>query len=41
MLGDLYRWKDSGILSVMVQQGPMKEQKYSPLRILDFTLKHD
>ena len=41
MLGDLYRWKKSGILSVMVQQGAMKEEYESTLRILDFVFKQE
>ena len=37
MLGDLYRWKKEGILSVMVQQSPKKTHEPTPLRILDFS----
>ena len=38
MLGDYYRWKDSAVLSIMVQeQGrPWKGHKPTTLRILDF-----
>ena len=36
MLGDFYRWQDSGVLSVMVQDRPVKNHQPTPLRILDF-----
>jgi hypothetical protein len=36
MLGDIYRWKESGILSVLVQESPTGERESTPLRILDF-----
>ena len=36
MLGDLYRWKESGILSIMVQEKPKQGHEPSSLRILDF-----
>jgi hypothetical protein len=36
MLGDPVRWKQSGVLSVMVQQGPSKKHEPTPLRVLDF-----
>ncbi len=36
MLGDVYRWKNDGILSVMVQGMPSTVHKSTPLRILDF-----
>lgn len=36
MLGDLYRWKASGILSVVVQAPPKKVHAPSALRVLDF-----
>ncbi|MCP4614158.1 MAG: hypothetical protein GY845_36190 [Planctomycetes bacterium] len=39
MLGDLYRWKKEGILSVMVQQSPTKSHEPTPLRILDFSFE--
>jgi hypothetical protein len=37
MLGDVYRWKEDGILSVMVQEMPIEKLKPTPLRILDFS----
>lgn len=39
MLGDPYRWKTDGILSIMVQGSPEKPHAATPLRILDFTLE--
>jgi len=36
MLGDLYRWTDSGVLSILVQDRPRKAHLPSALRILDF-----
>jgi hypothetical protein len=39
MLGDVYRWKSQGVLSVMVQQSPDSFHEPTPLRILDFSLK--
>lgn len=39
MLGDYYRWKNTGVLSVMVQESPNKKHDSTPLRILDFTFK--
>lgn len=36
MLGDPYRWKKSGILSVMAQERPAKPHDSTPLRIIDF-----
>lgn len=41
MLGDVYRWKANGVLSVMVQQSPAKPHKATPLRILDFTIEKE
>ena len=38
MLGDLYRWKKSGILSVMVLESP-KSYEPTPLRIIDYELR--
>jgi len=35
MLGDVYRWKDSAVLSIMVQERPKKNEP-TTLRILDF-----
>ena len=40
MLGDVYRWKSEGILSVMVQESPEKPHQSTILRILDFSLKN-
>lgn len=40
MLGDVYRWKASGVLSVMVQDSPTKPHEATPLRVLDFTMEH-
>jgi hypothetical protein len=37
IMGDFYRWKKSGILSVMVQEKP-KNFEATPLRIIDFRL---
>ncbi len=37
MLGDFYRWKDDGILSVMVQNAPEETSAPTPLRVLDFS----
>ena len=37
MLGDFYRWKSSGILSVMVQDAPEETSTPTPLRVLDFS----
>ena len=36
MLGDLYRWKTDGVLSILVQGYPEKKSAPTPLRILDF-----
>ena len=36
MLGDYYRWKDSAVLSIMVQVRPKKGHESTALRILDF-----
>lgn len=41
MLYDFYRWKESGILSVMVQESSLKKEYASALRVLDFELKRD
>ena len=38
MLGDFYRWKKEGVLSVMVQESPERPHDATPLRILDFKL---
>ena len=37
MLGDRYRWKQEGMLSVMVQESPTEAHEATPLRILDFS----
>jgi hypothetical protein len=39
MLGDAYRWKRQGVLSVMVQQSPEEVHEPTALRIIDFSLK--
>jgi hypothetical protein len=39
MLGDVYRWKSQGVLSIMVQQSPKQAHEPTPLRIIDFSLK--
>lgn len=36
MLGDLYRWRKDGILSIMVQESPKEAHEPTPLRVLDF-----
>ena len=41
MLIDPSRWKRDGILSVLAQDSPKKAHEATPLRILDFTLKHE
>ena len=41
MLGDLYRWKKEGVLSVMVQESPKEDGAPSALRMLDFSLGKD
>jgi len=40
MLGDVYRWKSQGVLSVMVQESPERPHAPSALRVFDFSLKH-
>jgi hypothetical protein len=37
MLGDPYRWRRGGVLSVMVQESPSRAHEATPLRILDYT----
>ena len=39
MLGDPYRWKQEGILSVMVQESPENPNEPTPLHILDFHIE--
>ena len=41
MLGDRYRWKSRGFLSIMVQESTAKPGEPTALRIIDFTLKTD
>lgn len=41
MLGDLYRWKMDGILSIMVQEAPVNAHDSTPLRILDFSFEQN
>jgi len=36
MLGDPYRWREDGVLSVLVQDSPAKPREPTALRILDF-----
>ncbi len=38
MLGDRYRWREEGILSIVVQESPTNPHDSTPLRVLDFTL---
>lgn len=38
MLGDVYRWKKEGILSVLVQEMPSTAHESTALRLLDFRL---
>jgi len=39
MLGDPYRWRIHGILSVLVQGDPAKAHEATPLRIVDFSME--
>jgi arylsulfatase A-like enzyme len=39
MLGDFYRWKNSGVLSIMVQDAPKDTSAPASLRVLDFSFK--
>ncbi len=39
MLGDLYRFEQEEVLSVMVQESPERPNRPTPIRILDFSLK--
>lgn len=39
MLGDYYRWKKEGVLSILVQDSPKKSHDPTPLRIVDFTFQ--
>ncbi len=38
MLGDVYRWKSKGVLSVMAQESPKEVHKPTALRVIDFVL---
>jgi len=40
MVGDLYRWKKDGILSIMVQESPNEVHEPTPLRVLDFHIQN-
>ncbi|MCC5930759.1 MAG: BNR repeat-containing protein [Cyclobacteriaceae bacterium] len=39
MLGDVYRWKKEGILSVLVQEMPATAHESTALRLLDFSIE--
>jgi hypothetical protein len=39
MLGDPYRWKEEGVLSVMAQESPKAAHEATPMRILDFRFR--
>ncbi len=39
ILGDPYRWKNKGILSLMVQALPVNPEDPTPLRVLDFQIE--
>lgn len=39
MLGDFYRWKSEGILSIMVQETPKGIREPSALKVLDFSFQ--
>ena len=39
MLGDFYRWKSEGVLSIMVQAAPEESSTPTALGIIDFTFK--
>jgi hypothetical protein len=41
MLGDVYRWKSGGILSVMIQDVPSGIQKSSELRLVDLSFQFE
>ena len=41
MLGDPYRWKDDGVLSVMVQEAPETPHQPTALRVVDFMITND
>jgi len=39
MLGDVYRWRSQGVLSIMVQESPQEAHQPTPLRVLDFHIE--
>jgi hypothetical protein len=39
MLGDFYRWKEEGVLSIMVQDAPKQKSKKSTLKVVDLTFE--
>lgn len=39
MLGDFYRWKDDGVLSIMMQHTPKQKRKQSTLKVVDLTFE--
>ena len=39
MLGDFYRWKSEGVLSIMVQNVPKRKSKKSTLKVVDLTFE--
>jgi len=41
LLGDLYRWKKDGVLSVPLQESPKENAAPSALRMLDFSFAHE
>jgi len=41
MLGDLYRWQNEGVLSIIVQETPKVPGESTPLRILDFSFEYE
>ena len=41
MLGDFYRWKTDGILSVMVQETTVEQKAPSALKIVDLTFNYN
>lgn len=40
MLGDIYRWRKDGVLSVMVQESPENPHQPTALRIVDFSFSN-
>jgi hypothetical protein len=41
MVGDFYRWKEEGVLSIMVQEMPEQPHDPTPLRIVDLVFKKE